>query len=275
MGDTTRIGTACSSADKQNVHESNCSPSQPKMHASIKLISLLLSITFPASALGTFEPSQKSVHQVVVPSESPLHRVEKPTENVPIHMVTQKLPSLEYSTYGGNEPHYRRLAANEALVCWAETHLKVNSTMSLYLGVFLTVAGTLFMTAGNILMKLGSEMEGKTQSTWLGKDIQWIYGMLGKHNMRKLFLLSKHKCLLISRSLAVSRLIISSASSLTAPCMHGVSKTQDCCVFSVQCWCILACGGPRVGACKCTISNELLGPDRQCYSFNGRQFALF
>lgn len=188
------LGTSCSATDIQrcSLLQHKVPSSQRKKPSWIQVTLILMCSLVSAVAVSTTESRHRLINQAVIPSGSPFNRMDRLFEKNLVHNVSRGWQSPSITIYGGNGPSVRRLSASEPLVSWVETHLKVNSRISLYLAVFLTVAGTLFMTAGNVLLKLVSDTEGKGRRVCFGKDIQWVYGMLGKYNVRVLFPIETH-----------------------------------------------------------------------------------
>ncbi|XP_026191281.1 uncharacterized protein LOC113146868, partial [Cyclospora cayetanensis] len=70
----------------------------------------------------------------------------------------------------------RRLSGVAAWAADVESALRLSPRLSLYLGVFLTLAGSLLMAGGSTLMKLGLSVEDEDTMRGQSCDQQWLWG---------------------------------------------------------------------------------------------------
>ncbi|CDI86962.1 hypothetical protein, conserved [Eimeria praecox] len=70
----------------------------------------------------------------------------------------------------------RRLNSLSAWAADMEASLRLSPTLSLYLGVFLTLSGSLLMAGGSTLMKLGLSVEEADSLRGQSCDQQWLWG---------------------------------------------------------------------------------------------------
>ncbi|KAL8430654.1 hypothetical protein Efla_005139 [Eimeria flavescens] len=78
--------------------------------------------------------------------------------------------------HAGSGAPKRRLSAVAALAEDIEGALRLSPRLSLYIGIFLTLAGSLLMAGGSTLMKLGLSIEDEAALTTQACDQQWLWG---------------------------------------------------------------------------------------------------
>lgn len=74
----------------------------------------------------------------------------------------------------------RRLSGVYAWAADMEASLRLSPRLSLYLGVFLTLSGSLLMAGGSTLMKLGLSVEEADSLQGQSCDQQWLWGFAGE-----------------------------------------------------------------------------------------------
>lgn len=74
----------------------------------------------------------------------------------------------------------RRLSGISAWAADIEASLRLSPRLSLYLGVFLTLSGSLLMAGGSTLMKLGLSVEEIDSLRGQSCDQQWLWGFAGE-----------------------------------------------------------------------------------------------
>ncbi|CDJ65581.1 hypothetical protein, conserved [Eimeria necatrix] len=78
--------------------------------------------------------------------------------------------------FDGREAPPRRLNTVAAWAAEVESSLRLSPQLSLYLGVFLTLSGSLLMAGGSTLMKLGLSVEDADALSGQSCDQQWVWG---------------------------------------------------------------------------------------------------
>lgn len=86
------------------------------------------------------------------------------------------------SYYDRSFSGYRRLTAEIGFPEWFESFWNIGPQAKLYLGIFLTVAGSLFMAGGSTLMKLGVTLDPNKGDVGTWTDSQWLWGFSGKNH---------------------------------------------------------------------------------------------
>lgn len=74
----------------------------------------------------------------------------------------------------------RQLSSAAAWAAEVEGALRLSPRLSLYLGVFLTLSGSLLMAGGSTLMKLGLSIEDEYALRSQSCDQQWLWGFTGE-----------------------------------------------------------------------------------------------
>lgn len=93
------------------------------------------------------------------------------------YSLQQEGPS-QAAIEGGEAPR-RRLSSAAEWAADVEGSLRLSPRFSLYLGVFLTLSGSLLMAGGSTLMKLGLSVEDEDTLRGQSCDQQWLWGFAG------------------------------------------------------------------------------------------------
>lgn len=177
----------------------------------------------------------------------------------------------------------RRLNTVAAWAAEVESSLRISPQLSLYLGVFLTLSGSLLMAGGSTLMKLGLSVEDADALSGQSCDQQWVWGFAGEapaliltsmlpHALVIIFMLGNvvfdppPRCLHIESMVTLaSKIPTATAATATAPAtgmsqfhkkLH-IALVVHVCAFSVCARCLHARRRLGFRSRKCLVAHEL------------------